>query len=68
MEKKDFPEGTEFYIKEFDIPLARVPGIGWINFFGGKPRPYDVSGLKPGNSWLADSFEVWCEVVSESRR
>jgi len=62
----DFPAGTEFVIKEFDVPLACVPGRGWFNWFGGVPRPYDVSALKVDNNWTADSFEQWVEVVKDS--
>src|SRR5687767_5133723 len=42
-ESSDFPPGTEFLIKEFDVPLARVPGRGCFNWFGGEPRAYDVN-------------------------
>lgn len=67
MNKTDFPEGTEFYIKEFDVPLAHIPGKGWLNFFGGNPHAYNVEGLKPGNNWPADSFGEWLRVVEESK-
>jgi hypothetical protein len=30
--REDFPPGTTFLIKEFDVPLARVPGQGWFNW------------------------------------
>ncbi len=63
----DFPPGTEFVIKEFDVPLARVPGQGWLNWFGGAPRPYDESALRVDNNWPA-SFEEWIEIVKVSRR
>jgi hypothetical protein len=62
----DFPEGTEFIIKEFDVPLVNIPGKGWFNWWGGKPRQYDVTMLKPGNNWEADSFEHWLKIVEES--
>ena len=62
----DFPPGTEFVIKEFDVPLARVPGQGWFNWFGGAPRPYDPSYLRVGNNWPAESFEDWVRVVEAS--
>ena len=26
-----FPEGTEFYIKEFDVPLVHTPSNEWFN-------------------------------------
>lgn len=64
---EDFPEGTEFYIKEFDVPLANIPNIGWVNYFGGKARQYDVTDLKPGNNWPADNFSQWIKIVDESR-
>ena len=66
MKVEDFPEGTEFYIKEFDVPLALIPNKGWMNYFGGKARPYDVSGLKQGDNWPADNFEQWQQVVEDS--
>ena len=62
----DFPPGTEFVIKEFDVPLVRVPNEGWFNWFGGVPRPYDVKNLKVDNNWPADSFEQWLELVEDS--
>ena len=65
-EISDFPQGTEFVIKEFDVPLARVPGIGWQNWFGGSARPYDPANLKVDNNWAAESFEEWLEVVTAS--
>jgi hypothetical protein len=65
---EDFPPGTEFVIKEFDVPLANIPGEGWVNWFGGSPRAYDPHRLKPGNNWEADSFEQWLEVVRASIR
>jgi len=65
--KSDFPDGTEFYIKEFDVPLVRTPSNEWFNWFGGKPRQYDVKMLKPGNNWLAESFEEWVRVVGDSQ-
>lgn len=62
----DFPPGTAFVIKEFDTPLAQVPGQGWICWWGGAPRPYDPRSLKVDNNWLADSFEEWVGIVAES--
>ena len=53
-------------IKEFDVPLVRVPGRGWFNWFGGMPRPYDVSFLRVDNNWPAESFEEWAGVVAAS--
>jgi len=68
MKKSDFPKETEFYIKEFDVPLAYIPGKGWFNYYGGKSTPYNVKGLKPGNSWFADSFAEWFEIVDKSSK
>jgi hypothetical protein len=65
--RSDFPADAEFHIKEFDIPLVQIPRQGWFNWFGGKPRPYDVQGLKPGNNWPAQSFEEWAALVKDSR-
>ena len=62
----DFPPGTTFVIKELDVPLAFIPGKGWFNFFGGAPRAYDPSFLKPENNRDADSFEEWRAVVEAS--
>ncbi len=62
----DFAPGTEFVIKEFDVPLVRVPGRGWFNWFGGTPRPYDASLLRVDNNWPAESFEEWVRVVEQS--
>ena len=67
MKLTDFPEGTEFYIKEFDVPLANIPDKGWVNFFGGTAKAYDFSWLKLGNNWLAEDFEKWVAVVEESK-
>lgn len=68
MNRSDFPEGAQFVIKEFDIPLVLIPEKGWFNWFGGKPRQYDVTGLKPGNNWPAESFEDWEKLVKDSIR
>jgi hypothetical protein len=62
----DFPPGTSFVIKEFDVPLAYVPGKGWVNWYGGLPTPYDVRALKVDNNWPADSFEQWVAIVKDS--
>ena len=64
----DFPPGTEFVIKEFDVPLVLVPGRGWFNWFGGEPCPYDASSLRVDNNWPAESFEEWVGVVKASLR
>ena len=60
----EFPAGTEFIVYEFDSPLANVPGRGWESWWGGWGKPYNPRSLKPGNNWLADSFEQWLEVVA----
>ncbi len=65
--KSDFPEGATFYIKEFDVPLVHMPSNEWFNWFGGASRLYDVKALKSGNNWLAESFEDWLRIVSQSR-
>ncbi len=62
----DFPTGTAFVIKEFDVPLAFVPGKGWFNWYGGVPRPYDPTFLKQGNNWDAGSFEEWVQIIEAS--
>ena len=62
----DFPEGTAFVIKEWDVPLAWIPGRGWVNWFGGAPRPYDPSFLKVDNNRPAESFEEWLQIVAAS--
>ena len=62
----DFPPGAEFVIKEFDVPLVRVPGDGWFNWFGGTARPYDASSLRVDNNWSAKSFEEWVGIVAAS--
>ena len=68
--KTDFPEGTEFYIKEFDVPLVRMPSNEWFNWFGGKPKLYDVKNLKPGNNAHGNSatgdFEIKFRYLDES--
>lgn len=61
-----FPPGTEFVIKEFDVPLTWVPEVGWFNWFGGEPRPYDANSLRVDNNWPAESFEEWVGVVKAS--
>jgi len=68
LKSSDFPPGTEFVIKEFDVPLVRVPGQGWFNWFGGTPNPYDARSLRVDNNWPAESFEEWVGVVKASLR
>lgn len=65
----EFPAGTEFFVKEFDVPLAQIPGNGtcvWVNWYGGRPRPFLVERLKVDNNWPADSFESWAALVEAS--
>jgi hypothetical protein len=65
----DFPPGTRFVIKEFDVPLACVPvpgGVAWFNWFGGVARPYDASRLRVDNNWPAGSFDEWSALVADS--
>ncbi|MDX1593764.1 MAG: hypothetical protein R3298_05905 [Gammaproteobacteria bacterium] len=65
----DFPDGTGFYVKEFDVPLARVPeadGVAWYNWYGGRPRRYDPSALRVDNNWPADSFDAWVKLIRDS--
>jgi hypothetical protein len=65
----EFPVGTRFVIYEFDVPLAQVPQEEksvWINWFGGKPKPYDAGSLTVSNNWTAESFEEWIGIVRDS--
>jgi len=64
--ESDFPHGTQFYIKEFDVPLALEPDNKWFNWFGGVRKSYDVSGLKVDNNWQAESFAEWLTLVKNS--
>lgn len=53
------------------MPLARIPGNGnciWVNWYGGRPRPFDVTWLKVDNNWSVDSFESWATLVNASLR
>jgi hypothetical protein len=70
-EENEFPAGTQFMIKEFDVPLAMTPQNGkcvWMNWYGGKPRIYDEKNLKLDNHWPAESFEVWIALIKDSMR
>ncbi len=62
----DFPAGTKFVIKEFDVPLVEIPGRGLFNWFGGKPAAYDPRNLRVDNNWPAKSFAEWLEVLKQS--
>lgn len=64
--RSDFPDEAEFVIKEFDVPLVRLPDGSWFNWFGGAPNPYDSSSLRVDNNWPADSFEEWIAIVAAS--
>lgn len=56
MKETDFPEATEFYIKEFDVPLAYIPGEGWFNFFGGKsPESHLIESQNALNEFQEDA-------------
>jgi hypothetical protein len=66
---EEFPPGTRFVIKDFDVPLACVPtrtGVAWVNWYGGAARPYDASRLRVGNNWPAGSFDEWAALVAAS--
>lgn len=65
-QRSDFPSETEFVIKEFDVPLVRVPGGDWFNWFGGTPQLYNASSLRVDNNWPATSFEEWVGIVAAS--
>ena len=65
-EASDFPAGTSFVIKEWDVPLAWIPGQGWVNWFGGAPRPYDPTLLKVDNNRPAGSFDEWLLILAAS--
>ena len=41
-----FPEGTEFFSKEGDVPLFRTPDRKVFNAFGGQVGPY-ADGIDP---------------------
>lgn len=65
----EFPAGTEFIVKESNVPLARIPGDGhciWVNWYGGKACPFDVAWLKLDNNWSVKSFDSWEKVVKAS--
>jgi hypothetical protein len=67
--RSEFPEGTDFLIKEFDVPIARIPGTSscsYVNWYGGHPRPYEARWLKVDNNWSAESFEEWCALIQAS--
>lgn len=69
LDESDFPPGTRFVIKEFDIPLVQIPRgdkSEWMNWFGGTPRPYDVKSLTVDNNWEAESFHEWASIVAAS--
>lgn len=64
----DFLPGTAFVIKEFNVPLVQVPDGAWFNWYGGRPRPYDVRALRVDNNWRAELFEEWVDVVRDSMK
>src|SRR5687768_5246030 len=63
--ESDFPPGTDFMIKECDVPLAFVPLKGRFNWWGGHPRPYEGE-LRVDNNWRAESFAEWIAVIAQS--
>jgi len=68
-QSSDFPVGTRFIIKEFDVPIAGIPSADrfiWVNWYGGVEHPYDVRWLKVDNNWPAGSFEEWAALISDS--
>lgn len=64
--RSDFPREAEFVIKEFDVPLVRLPDGSWFNWFGGTAQPYNASSLRVDNNWPAASFEEWVGIVAAS--
>ena len=64
--RSDFPREAEFVIKEFDVPLVRLPVAGWFNWFGGAAQPYNAASLRVDNNWPAASFEEWVGIVAAS--
>jgi len=66
LKRSDFPPEAEFVIKEFDVPLVRIPDSGWFSWFGGTPQPYNASLLRVDNNWPATSFEEWVAIVAAS--
>ena len=68
-QQSEFPPGTEFVVKEFDVPLAHLPYYGesaWVNWYGGTPKPYDPQWLTVSNNWPAESFEAWVALIADS--
>jgi hypothetical protein len=69
--QSDFPHGTEFLVKEFDVPLAKIADgekVEYFNWYGGTPQKYDPAFLRVDNNWRADSFESWVGLIRESIR
>jgi len=64
--ESNFPKGTTFIIKEWDVPLIYIPQQGYFNWYGGKATPYDDKWLKIDNNVNADSFEEWLNVLKNS--
>jgi hypothetical protein len=62
----DFPPGTTFVIREFDVPLAWVPHQGWFNWYGGVPCRYDRVPGYGLTEWPAESFEEWVGIIEAS--
>jgi hypothetical protein len=67
--KSELPAGTDFLVKEFDVPIARIPGTSnssYVNWYGGLPRPFDQRWLTVDNNWPSESFEEWCTLIQAS--
>ena len=64
LKESDFPEGTEFLIKEFIVPLTYYPPEGNHNWYGGSPRKFDPARLNATNYDRVD-FEEWVVLVKE---
>ena len=69
--ESDFPQGTEYYIFEWDVPLSKEPNrdgktVSYFNWYGGSKRPYSGDRLTQGNNWPAESFDHWLEVIRAS--
>lgn len=64
--ESDFTEGTEFIIKEFDVPITYSAPGGWFNWISGTPKEYDPSGLSVTNHDKV-TFREWIEAVESHR-
>ena len=68
--ESDFPEGTRFLIKDWDIPLSTGSYKGnkalYTSWYGGIPHPHPSETLKIDNNWPADSYTHWLEIIEKS--